>query len=313
MQKQRSFREYLTLVGKGMMMGASDAVPGVSGGTIAFITGIYEELIFSLKQCGPKALAILFKQGPKAAWAHVNGSFLLTLIAGILGSLLAFSHIILYWLANYPEILWSFFFGLILASVWSVIQHVSHWNSNVLTAFAIGTIAAYVITSFTPASIEATPIAFFLSGVLAICAMILPGISGSFILLLLGMYNPILTAITSLQIEILSIFALGCVIGLLSFSHVLSWMFSTYKTTTLALLGGFLLGSLNKVWPWKYTTAYTIDRHGEQVPLVQENVLPTAFESLTGQPSYILYGIGAMLLGAIVVLFIQRMGSKDGV
>ena len=313
MQEGRSLRDYIALSGKGMMMGAADAVPGVSGGTIAFMTGIYEELIYSLKQCGPSALIMLFKEGPVAAWKHVTGTFLLTLISGILFSLLTISHVVLYWLAEYPELLWSFFFGLILASVWSVCRHVEHWDRNTYTSFIIGVITAYFITSMSPTSVEATPLFIFLSGMVAICAMILPGISGSFILLLLGMYTPILMAIKNIELFTLGLFATGCVVGLLSFSRVLSWMFSSFRTATLALLGGFMLGSLNKVWPWKYTTAYTINRHGQEVPLVQENISPFTFESLTGEPALLVYAFGLMLLGALMVVAIEKMGRKSGV
>jgi len=249
MQEGRSLRDYIALSGKGMMMGAADAVPGVSGGTIAFMMGIYEELIFSLKQFGPAAVLMLFREGPVAVWKHVNGSFLLTLISGILFSLLTISHVVLYWLAEYPELLWSFFFGLILASVWSVCRHIDLWDRNTYTSFIVGVVTAYFVTSMSPTSLEVTPLFIFLSGMVAICAMILPGISGSFILLLLGMYAPILMAIKNLELLTLSLFAGGCVVGLLSFSRVLSWMFSSFKTTTFALLGGFMLGSLNKVWP----------------------------------------------------------------
>lgn len=313
MQERRSLRDYITLSGKGMMMGAADAVPGVSGGTIAFMTGIYEELIFSLKQCGPAALVKLFKEGPVSFWKHVNGNFLLTLLAGIFFSLLTISRVVLFWLAEYPELLWSFFFGLIFASVWSVCRHIEHWDRNTYTSFIVGVVAAYLVTSLSPTSIEPTPLFIFLSGMVAICAMILPGISGSFILLLLGMYAPVLMAIKNLEFFTLGLFAAGCVIGLLSFSHVLSWMFSSFKTATLSLLGGFMLGSLNKVWPWKYTTAYTINRHGDEVPLVQENISPLSFESLTGQPSFLLYAAGFMLLGAAMVLVIERMGRRSEV
>lgn len=312
MQSVRTVRDYIMLAIKGMMMGAADAVPGVSGGTVAFMTGIYEELIHSIKQFGPRALAILFREGPIAAWQYVNGTFLLTLFIGIVLSLLTLSHIVLFWLAEYPELLWSFFFGLILASVWSVSRHIERWDSNSFTAFFVGTVVAYLITSISPTTIEPTPLFIFLSGMVAICAMILPGISGSFILLLLGMYAPVLGAVKNLELVTLSIFAAGCAIGLLSFSRVLSWMFSSFRTTTLALLGGFLLGSLNKVWPWKYTTAYTINRHNEQVPLVQENISPFVFETMTGQPSFMVYSVMLMIFGAVLVLLIERMGRRSG-
>lgn len=312
MQSQRSWLDYLALMGKGMMMGAADAVPGVSGGTIAFITGIYEELIHSLKQCGPQALTVLFKQGVVAAWRHINGTFLLVLLSGIILSLLTISRAVLYWLDNYPELLWSFFFGLILTSVWSVCRHIDRWESHVATAFLSGAVLAYLITSLSPASVEPSTLVIFLSGMVAICAMILPGISGSFILLLLGMYAPILMALKNLELFTIGVFAAGCAIGLLSFSRVLSWMFDSFKTTTLALLGGFMLGSLNKVWPWKYTTAYTLDRHGKEIPLVQENLLPGSFEALTGEPSLVFYAVLLMLLGAVLVLLMEWFGRRTG-
>lgn len=313
MQNQRSWWDYLTLTLKGMMMGAADAVPGVSGGTIAFITGIYEELIHSLKQCGPEAVTVLFKQGPVAAWRHINGTFLIVLLSGILISLMSIARVVLYWLEQYPELLWSFFFGLIFASVWSVCRHIERWESHVATAFFSGAVLAFLITTVSPAAIEPSSLVVFLSGMVAICAMILPGISGSFILLLLGMYAPILMAVKNLELATLGIFALGCVIGILSFSRVLSWMFSSFKTTTLALLGGFMLGSLNKVWPWKYTTTYTIDRHGKQIPLVQENITPASFEALTGEPAMLMYALLLMSLGAVLVFLMEWFGRRTGV
>lgn len=312
MQNNRSWRDYLALSGKGMMMGAADAVPGVSGGTVAFITGIYEELINSLKQFGPEAIKILFSQGIGAAWKHVNGSFLLALITGIIVSLASIARVVLYWLDNYPELLWSFFFGLILASVWSLCRHIERWESHTITAFFSGAVLAYLITTISPASVEASALTIFLSGMVAICAMILPGISGSFILLLMGMYTPILMAVKNFELFTLGLFGAGCAIGLLSFSHVLSWMFSSFKTTTLALLGGFMLGSLNKVWPWKYTTSYSIDRHGKEIPLVQENILPNTFESMTGEPSSILMAMVLMVVGAGIVFLIEKMGRRAG-
>jgi putative membrane protein len=310
MPKERTKTAYLALLGKGMMMGAADAVPGVSGGTIAFMTGIYEELIYSLKQCGPQALTMLFKQGPAAAWQHINGAFLLTLLSGILFSLLTVSRLVLFWLDTYPELLWSFFLGLILATIWSVMGHINRWSAAVVGAFIFGTLAAYLITSISPTSIEPTPLYVFLSGMIAICAMILPGISGSFILLLLGMYSSILLALKEFQLVTLGTFAAGCVIGLLSFSRVLNWMFDHHKTLTLSLLGGFMLGSLNKVWPWKVTLESVVDRHGKLVPLIQENILPSTFESLSGQPSYLGYSLLLMFVGVALVVVMEKLGSK---
>jgi putative membrane protein len=275
------------------------------------MTGIYEELIYSLKQCGPEALSVLFKQGFAATWQHINGNFLLTLVSGILLSVLTLSRVILFWLDVYPIMLWSFFFGLIVAAIWSLIRHVEKWNVPITLAFVIGTVAAYLITSITPTSIEPTKLFIFVSGMIAICAMILPGISGSFILLLLGMYSSVLLAVKEFQFVTLSIFASGCIVGLLSFSRVLNWMFSRFKTVTLALLGGFMLGSLNKVWPWKNTLETTINRHGKEIPLVQQNVLPDSFELLTGQESFLFSALALMILGVVMVVLLEKLGSKE--
>ena len=291
-------------------MGAADAVPGVSGGTIAFITGIYEELIYSLKQCSVSALKVLFSSGLKAAWQHINGSFLVALFGGILISILTVSRVVLFLLDNHPILLWSFFFGLILAAVWSVIRHIEKWKVSILVAFLLGVVSAFYVTTITPTTIETSNTIVFLSGMIAICAMILPGISGSFILLLLGMYAPMLTAVKELQYITLSIFAAGCVTGLLSFSHVLNWMFTHFKTMTLALLGGFMLGSLNKVWPWKQTLETMIDRHGKEIPVVQNNILPHTFENIHSQPSQLWYAITFMLLGLIMVVVLEKVGQQ---
>lgn len=292
-------------------MGAADAVPGVSGGTIAFMTGIYEELIYSLKQCGPSALKVLFSQGINATWQHINGTFLATLFAGILISIATVSRAVLYLLAEYPVLLWSFFFGLILAAVWSLVRHIPNWNLSLVGTFILGAISAYFITTISPTSIESTPLIVFISGMIAICAMILPGISGSFLLLLLGMYAPMLSAIKELQFITLGIFMAGCIVGLLSFSHVLSWMFTHHKTKTLALLGGFMLGSLNKVWPWKHTLESVINRHGKEIPLVQDNVLPKAFETLTNQSAYLWMSISLMIVGLALVIVLEKVGQKS--
>ena len=311
MKTLRTKGGYAGVVARGMLMGAADAVPGVSGGTIAFITGIYEELIFSLKQCGVKALKVLFQEGLKSAWQYINGGFLLALFSGVIISILTVSGVVLYLLANHPILLWAFFFGLILAAVWSVIRHIDKWKIGITATFLIGTVSAFFITTISPTTIDTSPFIVFLSGMIAICAMILPGISGSFILLLLGMYSPMLTAVKELQLVTLSIFASGCVAGLLSFSHILSWMFNHYKTMTLALLGGFMLGSLNKVWPWKQTIESAIDRHGKEIPLVQNNILPQTFETLHTQPAYMWYAIMLMILGMGMVIGLEKIGQKQ--
>lgn len=287
-------------------MGAADAVPGVSGGTIAFISGIYEELIHSIRSCDLGAVKVLLQSGPVAFWKHINGNFLLTLLSGILLSVLTLARIVLYLLENEPVLIWSFFFGLILASTWSVVKHVGRWSGNRIAGFALGSISAYLITTLSPGAMDVTPLVVFLSGMIAICAMILPGISGSFILLLLGMYSVILGAVKELDLAVLSLFMVGCAAGLLSFSRLLSWAFSHFRAMTLAVLGGFLLGSLNKVWPWKYTLAYSLNSKGEQVPLVQQNLLPSLYQEMTGIDSQWIYALGLCILGMLIVLLLER-------
>ncbi|MCC2617984.1 DUF368 domain-containing protein [Aestuariibacter halophilus] len=294
-------------------MGAADAVPGVSGGTIALMTGVYEELIHALRQFGPHTLMLLFKQGIKPAWQQVHGSFLLALFGGVLLSLLTIANAVLHWMDTVPERLWGFFFGLVLATVFSVARHVQQWHLRSIVAFVVGTAAAYAITTLTPGQLVATPLTVFVAGMIAVCAMILPGISGSFMLLLMGMYTAMLSAIKEFQIVTLAIFASGCVIGLLSFSHLLSWMFDRFKNMTLALMCGFLLGSLNKVWPWKHTLETMLNRHGEQVPVVQENVFPAQYSVLTGRPDELWIVLAMMVLGALIVAWMDHWGRKQGV
>ena len=307
---RRSWRYYLGLSAKGAMMGAADVVPGVSGGTIAFITGIYEELIHSLKQFGPHALSLLFKQGIGAAWQHVNGTFLVALFGGVILSIMTLSRVILYWLEHYPALLWSFFFGLIVAGIWSVVKHVDRWHFKRIYAFAFGASVAYLITMMTPSTTDATPLIILLAGSIAICAMILPGISGSFILLLMGLYGPIFTAVKNFDFAVIALFGVGCIAGLLSFSHVLSWMFRTYKAVTLALLGGFMFGALNKVWPWKVTLETMINRHGEEIPVIQNNVMPATYQLQTGQEPHVVFAVLLMIAGMVLVVAMERLGNQ---
>lgn len=301
----------LTLFLKGMAMGAADAVPGVSGGTIAFISGIYQELLDSIRRINPSSLALLWRAGPQAFWQHINGTFLLVLLSGILLSLFSFARLAVYLLKNYPELLWAFFFGLILSSAVWLLRQVRSWDWRNIAALWIGTLLALGVTLMTPVEAPVSPLTVFLAGSVAICAMILPGISGSFILLLVGMYAPVMAAIKGLDLELLGIFAAGCALGLLSFSHVLAWMFRHYQQVTLSLLTGFMLGSLNKVWPWKYTTEYRINRHGDAVPLVQDNVLPGSYQAMTGDDPYLWFALALMLVGAILVLWLESFNRSS--
>lgn len=291
-------------------MGAADIVPGVSGGTIAFITGIYEELINSIQSVSWKTVVILKQQGIAVAWNSINGWFLLTLFSGILFSIFTLAKLISFLLVAYPEMLWSFFFGLVLASVWHIGQQIKIWRWANILPVLVGIVIAWGASSATPAEVDATALNLFLAGSIAICAMILPGISGSFILLLLGMYSVILDAVKSLDIAVLAIFASGCVVGLLTIANLLSWAFKRFHDYTLLVLTGFMIGALDKVWPWKETISFRMNSHGEQVPMLQSNVLPSTFETITGQPSQLGWALVSLVCGMGIVLILERVGNS---
>lgn len=307
----KNLRHYIMVLVKGMAMGAADVVPGVSGGTIAFITGIYEELLNSLKRLTPMALPILWQQGPAAFWAHINGSFLLALGAGVLISLLSLARVITYLMDHQPILLWSFFFGLVIASVIYIVRQIACWSWRECLAVVIGTAIAVGISVAKPAQLPAEPWMVFSAGAIAICAMILPGVSGSFILLLMGMYSVFLTALKELDFVLLGSFFAGCILGLLLFSHFLSWLLKRFHNPTLALLVGFLLGSLNVIWPWKHTLETFTNRHGELVPLVQENLWPATYEQMTGVAAQPLLAIVLAIIGAVLVLGLERLAKSD--
>jgi putative membrane protein len=300
----RGFLAYLMVTLKGIGMGAADVVPGVSGGTIAFITGIYEELVDSIKSINYVSIRKIWTTGLRSFWKAVNGNFLLSVVVGILISVVSLARILEYILINYPIQLWSFFFGLIVASAVFVARKIDRWNIITLIFFVAGIVAAFLITSFTPAETTNAYWFIFLSGALAICAMILPGISGSFILLLLGKYQFILNALNEGKIGIIAILLAGALIGIISFANLLSWLLKHYHHITIALLAGFMLGSLNKIWPWKITISTFTDSHGELKPLIQQNVLPGKFaETLQTDPqifSAVLFAITGI---AIILLF----------
>ncbi|ENX3947299.1 DUF368 domain-containing protein [Photobacterium damselae] len=294
---------------KGMAMGAADVVPGVSGGTIAFITGIYDTLLESIRRINPKLISVLKEKGLKGAFEHVNGAFLIALFAGILTSIFTLARFITWMLHTHPIPLWSFFFGLIIVSVIHMFKQVDRWALTRFIAVILGAAFAYGITVVNPVSMDPTPVNIVIAGAIAICAMILPGISGSFILLLLGMYAPILGAAKSMDVVTLGLFAMGCVVGLLTFSHVLSWILRNYRDIALTFLTGLMIGTLGKIWPWKETLTWRINSHGEQVPLVEQNLSPFNFEHVTGQPALLGYAIIAMILGIAIVWGLEKFAQ----
>jgi len=306
----RSKKDYLLIGIKGIAMGAADVIPGVSGGTIAFITGIYEELINSIKSIRPGTLSLLLKGRFPDFWKAINGNFLLSLVAGIFISIMSLARLLKFLLETYPVLIWSFFFGLIVASAIYVARTVKKWPPSVILSGIAGIGIAWVITVLTPAEANTTWWFIFLSGSIAICAMILPGISGSFILVLLGMYRFILDAVSNLNIPVILVFLAGAVIGIILFSNVLSWLLKKHHNMTIALLAGFMIGSLNKVWPWKKVVETFTDRHGEVKPLVEANVFPGSYETLTGEPSML---VGALILavaGFVLIFLIEGLTSS---
>ena len=288
-----------------MAMGAADVVPGVSGGTIAFISGIYEELIGSLSSFNFGLFKVIKNKGIKGVWEEINGTFLLVLFSGILFSVFALASGISWLLENEPVRLWAFFFGLVLASIWLMAKQIRHWNLLAVVALVLGAAVAYFVTELPPISPEKTWWFILLSGFVAICAMILPGISGSFILLILGSYKMVIDSIKNFEVVDLMIFATGCLAGLLTFSKALKWMFREHKRLTIAILTGFLIGSLNKLWPWKENGELLYTHSDGRAEYLQHNILPGSVQN----PDYVLV-ISCVLIGAMIIIGLEYFSSR---
>ena len=304
----RSLKEYFVVGMKGLAMGAADVVPGVSGGTIAFITGIYEELISSLSNINLSALKKLKNEGIKSTWKYINGNFFVALFLGVFISVFSLAKLVTYLLDKHPVFLWSFFFGLVVASFILVAKTIKKWNAYTVIALLVGAAIAGYISSLTATASGDDLWYIFISGAIAICAMILPGISGAFILVLLGSYHSIMNGIKTFDIKIVIVFLAGCVVGLLSFSKLLNYLFTHFKQFVLALLSGFLLGSLIKIWPWKNNIGnepIVVHSDGRE-EFMMGNVLPNDFN---GDPM-ILKSILFALFGLILVLVIDWLGNR---
>lgn len=303
----RTNKEYAVIMLKGMAMGAADVVPGVSGGTIAFISGIYEELLSSISNVNLSLFKTLKKDGLKDAWKQLNGNFLASLFIGIFISIVSLAKVISWLLVSHPILLWSFFFGLVLASVIYIAKQITRWNYIAVVSLFFGAVLAYYITTLNPMVSENSSTLFmFFAGAIAICAMILPGISGSFILVLLGAYKPVLAAINNRDFTTIAAVGLGAILGLLSFSRILKYLFANYKNYTLAVLTGFIIGSLNKIWPWKKVLTFRTNSHGEQVPFNELSVSPFAYE---GDPKFI-YASLLIVAGFALILVLEKLAVK---
>lgn len=333
---QRRLSDYLFISLKGIAMGAADAVPGVSGGTIAFISGIYEELINTISGVNLSLLKTFRKQGFGAFWKQLNGNFLVALLTGIIISFISFMRLAKYLIEQHPILIWSFFFGLIVASIFFVGKQIEKWNLGTIVSLVLGTLAAFYITTLPSMANNDSAIFLFFAGALAICAMILPGISGSFILVILGAYKTLSDALHDFDLKKIIIFTVGAVIGLLSFSRILKWLFKNYKNTTLAVLTGFIFGSLNKIWPWKATITVLEKSTGKTVPIEkitdfgtleayqrqindfetfkmvsEKSVWPSQFSNINhAVEPQIAMAMGLMVVGFLTIFILEKVGSK---
>jgi putative membrane protein len=317
---KHTFKQSLNITAKGLAMGAADVVPGVSGGTIAFISGIYEELINTINSLDLGFFKVLKEEGRKKAWEHYNLGFLSSLFIGIAISILSLAKLITWLLYAYPILVWSFFFGLVIASILFIGKQITTFSVKTTIALLIATGLSYAITLAEPVADTENIWFLFLAGFIAIIAMILPGISGAFILLLIGAYTTVIGAInqfiegiSTLNMSILgnatlkmSVFAIGAVAGLKVFSGILNWMFTHHKNTTLTVLIGFMIGALNKIWPWKEVLQYRINRLGEEIPFIEKSILPNGYD---GDPK-ILVAILFMVTGFIVIFLLEFIANK---
>ncbi|MFK7856142.1 MAG: DUF368 domain-containing protein [Granulosicoccus sp.] len=293
---------------KGLAMGAANVIPGVSGGTIALITGIYERLINTIKQCDFRAIKYLIGRDWKGFWQHIDGNWLFILLGGVAASIVSLARLFEYLLAHHERNTMAFFFGLILLSIFYVAKRVKNWNATAYLSLLAGIVVAISIALLAPASENDSAFYVFLCGVVAISSMILPGLSGSFVLIMMGNYALVLSAINTFSLNILIPLALGCGFGLIAFSHILAWVFKRYADQTLALMTGFVVGSLVVIWPWKNTITHTVERLGKppkEVVSSYEWYMPNLSDSSTW------LAVALMILGALLIAFMERYADPD--
>ncbi|MDR5891335.1 DUF368 domain-containing protein [Halomonas mongoliensis] len=293
---------------RGAGMGAADAVPGVSGGTIAFVTGIYEELIHTIKQFGPSAFVAWRRGGLPLLIAHLNLGFVIPLLAGIAASLITVAHLVVWLMEDYPLLLNGFFFGLVAASALVVSRHPLDWRWWHIAPLVAGLVMAHFLPALMPliTLLGSQEIMLVVGGAIAISALLLPGVSGSFLLLTMGLYGTVMQGIRSFDLGLIAIFGLGCLIGLFFFSRLLSWLLHRFHTGTLQLLVGFIVGSLPVLWPWRELVRYQLGPEGQMIPLDYRYLTPSDFAMLTGEPSQLTAVVALMLAGAALVLLLDR-------
>lgn len=287
-------------------MGAANVIPGVSGGTMALILGIYEELINAIRSINLKFLRLITILNIKEALSTVSWPFLLPVGLGVLLATFSLAEALSWLLDRYPVIVWSFFFGLIVSSVITVSRVIKQWRISTIVAIVVGTIIAYGFFGVIPVSTPNAPWFIFGSGFIAICAMILPGISGAYVLVLLGKYHYILEALNNKDFFTLFIIGAGSLVGLISFAQILGWLLKRYHDLIMAILIGLMCGSLRKIWPWKETVTTFIDSHGKEIPSLQSNIIPSSFTS------EVIYALLFMLIGILVIWGLDLWARKNG-
>ncbi|GJM08975.1 MAG: DUF368 domain-containing protein [Lysobacteraceae bacterium] len=306
-ERKRSVGDYAKISLRGVAMGAADVVPGVSGGTIAFISGIYEELIDSIRKVDVKALQMVVQGRIGDAWSHVNANFLLALLAGIVLAFISLANIIKHLLATQPVLVWGFFFGLVLSAAWVVSRSIKKFDTKTIASLVLGVGMGLAVALVPPGETPDSLLFIALCGAIAVTAMILPGISGSFLLLLMGKYEYMITALTELRLAVICSFIAGAVVGLLSFSRLLHLLLNRFHDLTVAFLTGIMLGSLAKVWPWKNTVMTYVDRHGVEKPLITNIVMPGQFEG----ESQVVLTVVLALIGAAIVLGLHWVAQRS--
>jgi putative membrane protein len=305
-------KRYLSIFLRGAGMGAADAVPGVSGGTIAFVTGIYEELIHTIRRFGPSAFGAWRRAGTAGLVAHLNLAFLLPLLAGVAVSLVSVAHLVVWLLDDHALLLNGFFFGLVLASAVVVSHHPSDWRWWHILPLVAGLLLANGLPSLMPlvTQLGDPNLMLLLGGAIAISAMLLPGVSGSFLLLTMGLYGTVMDGIRGFDLGLLGIFGMGCAIGLFAFSRLLGWLLGHHRIATLQLLVGFIVGSLPVLWPWRELVRYQLGPEGQMIPLDYRYLTPGDYALLTGEAAQLVWVVALMLVGAALVLVLDRFGGR---
>ncbi len=303
-------KDYLLNFTKGLAMGAANVIPGVSGGTIALITGIFQKIIDSFKSFDITALRLFFTGKFKEFAKHTNLYFLISVFLGAVISILSFAKVLSFLFDNYPIHVWSYFFGLILASVFYVGKTIDKWSFSTIIFFILGTAIAIFISILNPAKENDSILYLFICGVIAACSMILPGLSGSFILILLGNYHLVMIdSVINFDMYVLLPVVFGAGFGLLAFSYFLSWIYKKYRNQTIAILTGFILGSLSILWPWKQTISTYIDRHGIVKPFIQKNILPNNYLDITNNDPHIMAAIIFVILGFLTIFILEKLAQ----